>query len=144
MLNFFHLQSCETNIIFQGHSGEFVRKTRKSWKAQELFCHVSALLLLQRVPHVLGTPMLVDVVWASNRVEGNANQIDALCAHRGLLKSETSVAEKEGKDAAADADELSEDVILICSSAQQSYKHIQWHERAETEHRMGTTVSSTH
>jgi len=54
------------------------------------------------------------------------------------------VGEKEGRDAAADVDELSEDVILICSSAQQSYKHIQWHERAETEHRMGRTVSSTY
>lgn len=52
--------------------------------------------------------------------------------------------EEEGKDAAADADELSEDVILICSSAQQSCKHIRCHERAETKHRMGSTVSSTH
>lgn len=62
----FHLQSCETNMIFQGHSGELVKKMRKSWKVQELFCHVSALSFLQRVPRILGNPMLVDVVGASN------------------------------------------------------------------------------
>lgn len=63
---FFHLQSRETNMIFQGHSGEFVKKTRESWKVQELFCRVSALPFLQRVPRILGNPVLVDVVGASN------------------------------------------------------------------------------
>lgn len=67
-----------------------------------------------------------------------------LCPRRTSEAGETSVGEEEGKDAAADADELSEDVILICSSSQQSCKHIRCHERAETEHRMGSTVSSTH
>lgn len=30
MLNFFHVQSCETNIIFQSHSGKFVHSYRSS------------------------------------------------------------------------------------------------------------------